>query len=732
MKFWIQKSIAFRSLLILALAIGHEMALAQNPEPVEEEEVLERLILRGTPLTNVLSLLEQLTGRSVIRPEQMQTPNITFDSQREITKEEAIIAIESLLSINGIGVSPMGDRFLEVVNIGNIRTESPELVIDSLRDWKPSGKVVSKLFRLQYLDTQTFQQQIQQFLSPAFSSVIQFQNTNAVIVTDTVSNLQRVEYVVQEVDKPSRLNIETRFYTLEFAQASAVAEQMQALIDDARSRFGVQDNRSGNTGGRAAANQRQAQQATPAIPVSVAGAGSSIPEQILFGSTTAITADDRTNQLIIMTEPSNLVFFDEIISKLDIQADPNELIEVIQMDHALAVDVVSLISNFISGASQTEGSDVDLSENLQQNTRGNNIQPNNQRNNRNQTRTAIVENTLEERDSQFSSFMTIVADERSNSIIVSGTRNDLELSREIIEKIDVLLPQVRIEVVIAEVSLSKADARGIDAFGFTYTQNEADGAPNITSATANILGLGISNASFSYDNGTISNLTLDAIFNRAKNNNSIKLISQPNLMTTHNREATITVGERRPLITGSQTDLTGGTAVRSTVSFENIAIVLTVTPLIGPNDVIQMEINQTIEDVSGSVTIDGNEQPIIGTREATSYVSVQDGKLIVLGGLQQYRLDKTDARPALLGDIPVIGKLFGRRVKDLDRTELLVFIKPKVIRTTEEGDADAKENINRLSDPTEIQNYLEEGTFSSDKDMSSNKSESVVGKRARG
>ena len=730
MKTWIQKKIALSIFASSILAIAFPGALAQDP--IAEEEVLERLILRGTPLTNVLSLLEQLTGRSVIRPEQMPTPNITFDSQREISKEEAIIAIESLLSINGIGVSPMGDRFLEVVSIGSIKTESPELVIDSLQDRPPSGKVVSKLFRLKYLDTQTFQQQIAQFLTPNINSVVPFQNSNSVIVTDTVSNLQRVEYVVQEVDQPSRLNIETRFYTLEFAQASAVAEQMQALIDDARSRFGVQDNRGGNTGNRVAGNQRQPQAAT-VTPVSLPSGGSSIPEQILFGSTTAITADDRTNQLIIMTEPSNLVFFDEIISKLDIQADPNELIEVLQMDHALAVDVVSLISNFISGASQTEGSDVDLSENLQQNTRGNPNQPNNQNNARNQNRTNVVESTLEERDSQFSSFMTIVADERSNSIIISGTRNDLELTREIVKKIDVLLPQVRIEVVIAEVSLSKADARGIDAFGFTYTQNEAEGSPNITDASVNFLGLGISNASFTYDNGVITNLTLDAIFNRAKNNNNIKLISQPNLMTTHNREATITVGEARPLITGVQTDLAGGTgSTRSQVQYQDIAIVLTVTPLIGPNDVIQMEINQTIEDVSGTVTIDGNEQPIIGTREATSYVSVQDGKLIVLGGLQQYRLDKTDARPALLGDIPLIGKLFGRRVKDLDRTELLVFIKPKVIRTTEEGDADAKENINRLSDPTEIQNYLEDGTFSSDKDTPSEKSESVVKKRVQG
>ena len=107
-----------------------------------------------------------------------------------MTLGEAVLAIESLLSINGIGVTPLGEKFLKVVAINTIRTEAPELEIDSLQDRAPSGKVVSKLFRLQYLDSQTFQSQIQPFLSPNFSTIIPFQNSNAVIVTDTISNFR--------------------------------------------------------------------------------------------------------------------------------------------------------------------------------------------------------------------------------------------------------------------------------------------------------------------------------------------------------------------------------------------------------------------------------------------------------------------------------------------------------------------------------------------------------------
>ena len=126
-----------------------------------ENQMLGELKFSAMPLVQVLDLLEGLTGRSVIRPQQLPTPEFTFNSRGPISRADAIVAVESLLSINGIGISPLGEKFLKVTTINAIGTEAPELVIESLRDWAPSGKIVSKLFRLQYLDSQTFQTQIQ-------------------------------------------------------------------------------------------------------------------------------------------------------------------------------------------------------------------------------------------------------------------------------------------------------------------------------------------------------------------------------------------------------------------------------------------------------------------------------------------------------------------------------------------------------------------------------------------
>lgn len=725
MRIWVKKT----KTAILAIACGLASAFnlyAQEklaaPKAIDPEKVLERWVVVDQGLEATLEVLSELTGRAILRPQALPTPKITFDSAGPIKARELRLALESLLSLNGIGVSPLGDRFLKVVPLGEIRTQAPELVVESLADRPASGKVVSKLFRLQHLDSQTFQQQIQQFLSPGFSSIIPFQNSNAVIVTDTISNLQRLEYVVSEVDKPSRLNIEPAFYTLQFAQASEVAQQVQQMIEDARSRFGDQTNgSSNNNNNNNRGNRGPGRGANEASPVVAAVEGGSI-SQILFGSNTAISADDRTNQIIIMTAPSNLKFFEDIIEKLDIKADPSTRIEVIPLKHADATEVASLLSQLVSGRSDSDANDRSNSNSNTRNLRGNNTRNatfgNDSQANNNATRQSAntsVSGSVggEDRDSQFSTFMTIFPDERSNSLVISGTRNDLVLMGTLVEQIDVLLPQVRIEVVITEVNLNENSdmTRGLDAFQIGYS-GDVDGTGTATLDT-NFLGLGLG-GTFDFADGVMTTLDLSTVFNVARTNSDVRLLSVPTLTTTHNKEATIVVGESRPIITGSQTSSISDN-VRSSVQYQDIGIELTITPLIGPNDVVQLEIDQQIDEVTGEkVNIDSNEQPVIGRRQATSYVSVANGELIVLGGMQRINVVNTKNKFGLLGQIPVVGNLFSNKDKGGRKSELLVFIRPLVIRSTDDVNQDAVELQNRSNARDTIDRFIKDGKLDID------------------
>ena len=725
---WIRKTKAIALILTLFVGATFQNAIGQDADADQAEEGSSgddtvQILWRAEKLVSVLHYLEILTERSVIRPQSLPTPEFTFDSRGDMTRNEAILAIESLLSINGIGVTPLGDKLLKVVAIASIRTEAPELVIESLKDIAPSGKVVSKLFRLKYLDSQTFQTQIQAFLSPGFSTIIPFQNSNAVIVTDTISNLQRLEYVVSEVDTPSRLNVETRFYTLEFAQASEVAQQIQGLIDAARANFGENDNQNSNTNNnRAQARpQRPGDQPARIAPVVAIASDGAIPNQILFGSNTALASDDRTNQIIIMSEPSNMVFFDDIIEKLDIKSDPATRIEVIHLNHAEAIEVAGLLSSFVSGSTSTESGDRSqggANTGRQQNTTGQ--QTGNQTTNRQTVQTQarqqqvanVARGTLEDRDSQFSDFMTIEADERSNALIISGTRSDLELMTELIAKIDVLLPQVLIEVIIAEVNLGNDANRGTSSISGSYIQNEEPGSPNITGISGlDLFGIGASNISLNLDKttGVISNLSFDAILNAARSNSNVRILSKPFLMTTHNQEATFTVGQQRPIVTGTVSDSINGN--RETVQYQDIAIELKVKPLIGLNDIIQLEIDQSVNDIDGSIDVNGNPQPIIGRRQMVSFVSVKSDGLVVLGGMQRSKETKSKGRMAVLGEIPLLGNLFRSKILEFENRELLLFIRPKVVRDADEADIDARETIGNHPINGKIDDLLNKGNF---------------------
>jgi general secretion pathway protein D len=698
-------------LALLAAAVVFPLQAQEPPAMVgfvatgDNEQMIDKLQLRDDSLAQVLALLEMFTGRSVVRPQALPTPTFTFDSRGPISRQQAILAIESLLSLNGIAIAPLGDRFIKVVPIGNVRTEAPELVIGSLADQPPSGRVVSKLFRLEHLDTVTFQTQIQPFLSPGFGAVVPFQNTSTLLVTDTVSNLQRLEYVLKEVDHPR--NLVTKFYTLRYAQAGTVAEKVKSLIETTRSAF---------TAGNAARSGSAQPQPQPGAPVPLGAEGEGFA-QALLTSSTSLNFDERTNQIILVSDPASVPFFDNLIEKLDIQADLSTSIAVIQIFHANATDVSSVLSQFISGTTQTTssagGGTADAARRRSQSERrstfgtSTDMRDSNERQNQvQQPIAAAISAGLAaqgDRQSQFSDSMTIVADERSNAIVASGTLDDINLVKELIRQVDVVLPQVRIEVLIAEVTLGKTVVRGIDAFNLAIEGDK-------------VVGFAGSGAGFAVTDGIINRavpqgqISLDLLVRPDNSKSNVNVLSVPSVVTTHNKEATILVGEARPIVTATQSDFSGvssGIGLRTSFTFQDIGLELKVKPLIGRDGTIQMELDQSADDIGGFETIDGNRQPIITRRQATSFITAADGEITVLGGLQTSKKSLDGSQFPYLGEIPFLGWLFGRHTQSNTKTELLMFIRPTLLLTTEKAAADANSMLQRSRQTDETKARIE-------------------------
>ena len=426
------------------------------------------------------------------------------------------------------------------------------------------------------------------------------------------------------------------------------------------------------------------------------------PAQQQLGTGTTFNADDRTNQIILISDPRLHSFFDKLIAKLDVRSDPNTRNEVIPLKHAEAKEVATLVSSLVSG----QNSASSRSESSRRPTTGPTVQPTNI----NVAQTAAAQAGVS--TSEFSTLVTVLADERSNAVVVSGTVEDIRLIRELITQIDVLLAQVRVEVVIAEVTLTDSNSSGISAMNLVVQDGKLVGftadaiGASLGGVGAELSGIagGATDAAsvLASSYATFNGYDLTSIINLSNGNGNRKskanILSVPAVVTTHNKEARVFVGRDIPTISSFLSDTTSGTTTqsvnsgfgRTTLSNREVGITLQVKPLIGANGSVQMEIKQEVSSVVDNVTVDGNEQPIVGKREAESFVTVQSGEIIVLGGLQQATENRTRNR---FGPIPFISDLLGSRSKEDVRTDLIFFLRPVVLTNSRSDNTEALKRL---------------------------------------
>ena len=647
---------------LFALSTG---LFAQAPAPADKpaapdvkpngDEMIPSFKISGLPIDGVLAALEFHTGRSILRPAALPTAEYTLVIDRPIPRSELILAIETLLALNQIGVAPLGERFLKVIALAQAKTEAPEMISGSAFDQPASGKIATKVFQFDFLRVNEFMPQLQGLLTPGVGGgVVILDKTNAALVTDSVSNLQRIENLIKALDRPATTGLTPKFYPLKSAKASDLVNKLRTVL-------------SGSL-------------------------------QTQLGTSTTYNADDRTNQIILIADRRQYPFFDELIAKLDVKADPNTRNEVIYLKHAAAKDVSTLLTQLVTG--QTNAAQKTSAQSVrpgQINLPGQPAAPQPAA-----PQPAVVNSVGPEIASlagsnEFSTLVTVTYDERSNAVIVSGTGDDIRLIKDLVDKIDIILAQVRIEVIIAEVTLSDTDKTGLTALNLTAATNATTGVRSVTNFSGAVAGWNITE-------GIVDPLSLKAALTDAGTRSNVNVLSAPTIVTTHNKEAQVVVGQKRPVVTGTTSvSTTGGTS--STYTYQSIAIDLKVTPLIGDDGSIQLKIDQKVDDLLGSTTIDGNQVPIIGTRQATSFINVYDNQMVVLGGLQRQKFGNDRAKIGFLAEIPIISQLLGGREKSRERTELLLFVRPHVIKPSEVS-ADAKKNIDGLSNKEQINQYL--------------------------
>jgi general secretion pathway protein D len=317
---------------------------------------------------------------------------------------------------------------------------------------------------------------------------------------------------------------------------------------------------------------------------------------------------------------------------------------------------------------------------------------------------------------QFSEFVGLSADERINAIVAYGTQQDLKTLETLIQKIDIPLPQVRIEAIITEVRLTEDQSTGLKNFELLF--NDVSGPEaGIAGTSLNLSNNGIETVKASGESSSIiiDNFSIKGILEITESDSNVKVLSTPSIVVSHNEEGVINVSDSIPIVTGSSSTLSSTstlTNVRSSIEYRDIGLTLEVTPLIGADGSVQMEINQTANQLSSKKSkIDSNELSIIGKREANSTITVADGQVAVLAGLQQNSIDNTQSYFPLIGRMPILKNILSNTTKDYIRTELILFIRPTVIRTPNQSQDLTKELIKNYEEGDTIEGYLEDGTI---------------------
>ncbi len=663
------------------------------------------------PLGQVASFYADLTGRVVIEAPNLKA-SVSLRSGERITADEALEAIESALALQGIGIVPVGERFLKLVPLPSAGQEGLPVVIasDQARP-SESDRPQSRIFILRHLEMAEAQAALQSLLR-AHARITPLERVNGLLVSDTELNLRRAAELLEFLDQPVESRVETRVYELTFAKARDVAARLGELVQEtARARPAP------SAAGAAVPPPASPAQSPPQTPPGVirppprpasAPPSESGADRGLLQGRVKIVADERSNLLIVVSLPENFVFLDRIVAVLDRRVEPGMVIRVRPLEYAKAEETATLLNGLVGAASKSEAAPAARESAADSRSRplsevSETLTP---------AASASAPNSLPEGGlPSLSASTRILADKRTNTLLLMGPRADVEALEDVIQQLDIATAQVMIEAVIIEVRLKKDMEYGVDWLQRSlsvYNTHSAGPMGGVTIADP-VLSFGggqrFSEAPFR-DGSTITGpnppigvgglsyyttiygLNLDMILRAVASSSNARVLSTPVIQTTDNTEAKIVVGEERPVVTATSVS-TGGQQT-STYQYRNIGLELSVTPRINPEGVVVMEVTQTADNLGGFEVIDGNRVPVITKREVRASLVAPHRATIALGGLVNNDRRLTRAKVPILGDIPLIGLLFRSERWEDNRTELLVLLTPYVLVTPEQARREAR------------------------------------------
>lgn len=654
------KALALLLCLTLLLPGG---ALAQ-PKSSSKKKAAEKVSLdfRDIELMDLIQTVSELTGRNFIYDETVRG-KVTIISPDPMTLDQAYHLFLTVLNVKGFTVVPAG-KVNKIVPVRDVKEQSiPTVVRD--REF-PGDQYITRVVRLDNVDANAVATTVLAPLVSKTSSVVAYPPSNTLIITDNAANIERLMKIIRELDVPEGFDL-LEVIPLQFGDATEVAQVINQVL----------------TGGASAAGRRRA-----AAPQAGAGAESS-----------KVIPYPRTNALVAMASQQDMDTIRQLVAQLDQRTtQANAGIYVYYLENADAETLATTLNQIVTG--------VKAQARTAPARRG-------------QATPAAQPGQAGQQPPALEN-VAITADKATNSLIINSTPEDYETMKEIIRQLDVKRRQVFVEALILELSMdatkrlgaSLQGAIGVGDDGFVFgsanlnqTQRglgsllpapttDTDGQNAVPSVLGDVLqGIfagGIFNLiEIDGPGGTkITVPALSALIDLSKSTSDVNILSAPRLLTTDNQEAEIIVGQNVPIITQRLTNAVGtsgpvGTGLATSVAVErqDVALTLRFTPQITEGNLVRLNVLQEITDIAATAVGDVNQVgPTLTKRLVRNTVLAENGRTVVLGGLISNNQQETISKVPFLGDIPGLGWLFKTKRTQTRKTNLLVFITPRIIR----------------------------------------------------
>lgn len=638
------------------------------------------------PLYDVVKFMACITQRNFLLAANLKAgKTVTILSTTSVTVYEAYKAFLSALEVNGLTIVPRG-AFWEVVETAKAK-QLPLPLYGPRQSVPAEDRLVTRIVRLENIDVKDIEPILNKFKSGA-GDVTSYAPGNSLILTDMGSSVARMLDFVRELDIPTgREKIWVR--PIQYASAAEMANLVTALFGDKSAKPAA--------GGRP-------QPGRP-VPPQPAAAGP-IPEEGV-ATVSKVIADERTNSLILVATPAAYVKIDRLLRRVDVPIEGEGQIHIYYLENAAAEDVAATLSALASGARGAAGAKKGAKGGAAAGA---------------QAPAALFEGEVK-----------VTAHKPTNSLVIESTLKDYLAIKRVIQQLDVRRKQVYVEAVIMEISSNKDRKVGISGSGgmtFNVGGNEVPflfgmGGLGISSFDMQQLGkgglaVGLQGPLVDVSTGTTGSATTSGalaipsygfLIQAIQSNSDVNVLSTPHILTMDNEEAEIVVGKQIPYqasslgglgsltsLLGSHGGTLGGTTTTTGlgtlgslgalgylggygglgayVQRIDVDLTLKITPQISESNFVRLKIQQSIDDVEA---LDPTLGPTTSKRKVTNTVVVRDQQPVVIGGLMRdIEVTGVDKVP-VLGDIPVLGILFRKSAKRVEKRNLLMVITPYII-----------------------------------------------------